>query len=48
MKIGEITDFKVTAKCPHCENETSVTESEIKYESVECQHCHKYFTVQLS
>nr|WP_321458690.1 hypothetical protein [uncultured Vibrio sp.] len=45
MKTGEITGFDVVAKCPYCEDETSVTEGEAKHGVVECQHCEEYFTI---
>jgi ribosomal protein S27E len=47
MKLGEITQFDVHAKCPHCENETTVYQSELKDEEAGCQHCDESFQVKL-
>jgi ribosomal protein S27E len=44
---GEITSFNVLARCPHCENETSVTQYELRNESVQCQHCDEEFEIYL-
>ncbi len=44
---GEITRFDVLARCPHCENETSVTQDELRGESVSCQHCDEEFEIYL-
>lgn len=44
---GEITRFDVLARCPHCENETRVTQDELRGESVQCQHCDEEFEIYL-
>lgn len=48
MRIGEITSFDVVAKCPYCDNETSVHECEAKHGTVECQHCEESFSIHLN
>jgi transposase-like protein len=47
MKTGKITNFEVTAQCPHCDNETKIIQSELKNCEADCQHCNKLFTVEL-
>ena len=44
---GEITRFNVLARCPSCENETTVTQDELSHESVSCEHCGKEFEIYL-
>lgn len=44
---GDITSFRVLARCPHCENETDVTKSELSMESVQCEHCCYEFDINL-
>ena len=45
--LGEVKQFDVTAKCPHCENETSVSQYEIRSLTVQCQHCDEEFRIYL-
>lgn len=45
--LGEITRFDVTACCPHCDNDTEVTQSELGGRRVQCQHCDEEFRVYL-
>lgn len=44
---GEITRFHVLARCPHCENEASVTQSDLSLEIVQCEHCGYEFGINL-
>lgn len=44
---GEITRFDVLSRCPHCDNETKVTQDELRNESVSCQHCDEEFEIYL-
>ena len=47
MKSGEITLFDVQARCPHCENHTTVYQNELVDGEVECQHCDESFQIKL-
>lgn len=47
MKSGEITRFDVKAKCPHCENDTPVFQSELIHGEVGCIHCDEVFEIRL-
>lgn len=44
---GEIKRFDVTARCPQCENETSVSQDEVRALAVQCQHCNEEFRIYL-
>jgi transcription elongation factor Elf1 len=46
--VGEITRFDVTARCPHCENDTSVSQDEARRLHVQCQHCDEEFQIYLA
>jgi predicted Zn finger-like uncharacterized protein len=48
MLNGEIVNFLVTAKCPHCTEETAVTKDELGNKEVDCQHCDKSFLIDLN
>lgn len=45
--LGEISRFEVTARCPHCENDTEVSQDELSCRRVQCQHCDEEFRVYL-
>ncbi len=45
---GEITRFDVTARCPHCENDTSISQDEARRLHVQCQHCDEEFQIYLA
>ena len=45
--LGEISRFDVTARCPHCDNDTEVSQSELNSRRVQCQHCEEEFRVFL-
>jgi transcription elongation factor Elf1 len=47
MEYGEIYKFEVTATCPHCAEQTDVTQSEMRSKEVQCQHCDESFQVVL-
>lgn len=47
MKSGEITRFDVQARCPHCENDTTVFQDELKDGEANCQHCDEVFEIRL-
>ncbi|WP_368484755.1 hypothetical protein ABZP26_08295 [Pseudoalteromonas sp. SD03] len=44
---GKITTFYVLAKCPNCEEETEVHQSELRAEVACCQHCAEEFEIAL-
>ena len=47
MKSGEITYFNVKAKCPHCEQDTQVFQSELIEGEVGCIHCDEVFELEI-
>ena len=47
-EFGEIVRFDVTARCPYCDNETSVTQDEARFRVVQCQHCDNEFKIVLA
>ncbi|MGI2111793.1 hypothetical protein ACRN9C_20765 [Shewanella frigidimarina] len=47
MKTGEIIDFSVTARCPHCTEITAVNDGELRSKEAVCQHCDESFSVEL-
>ncbi len=47
VPLGEITRFEVTARCPHCEEDTSITQSEMNALLAQCQHCDEEFRLYL-
>ncbi|NOU50236.1 hypothetical protein HG263_06725 [Pseudoalteromonas sp. JBTF-M23] len=42
---AEVTKFDVEARCPHCDEDSSVYEDEYKAGYVTCQHCDEEFEV---
>ncbi len=44
---GEIMRFQVTARCPHCDEETDVLQDELDGGYCQCQHCDESFNISL-
>lgn len=44
-KLGEIVQFNVIACCPHCGNDTHVSQDALSSGHVQCQHCDENFKV---
>lgn len=47
LPTGEIVKFDVIARCPHCDNETMVIQSELRNRVAQCQHCDEDFKIYL-
>lgn len=48
MEYGEIVCFAVSVSCPHCTENTDLTQEELAQGECDCMHCKKPFKVILN
>ncbi|NRB25996.1 hypothetical protein [Shewanella sp.] len=47
MKRGEIIEFELGVRCPHCEEISAVWQDELRAKEAQCKHCSESFLVEI-